>query len=130
MDAHLRIHTLQEFPREAVGCLLGVWDQGALRLLHALPVENGHPFPENHFEVSPESVLWAENEAQRQGLALLGWYHSHPNGKPEPSEEDRRGAVPFWIFGIVSVRGEQTEVRFYGFFQESQRFEELEWAIS
>ncbi|MEM4407581.1 MAG: hypothetical protein QXI19_02435, partial [Candidatus Caldarchaeum sp.] len=60
---HLQEHALGEFPREAVGCLLGSWDSCTVRILRACSVANNHPSPETNFEVSPESVLWAESEA-------------------------------------------------------------------
>ncbi|MCL6624325.1 MAG: M67 family metallopeptidase [Fimbriimonadales bacterium] len=125
--ASLQEHALREVPREAVGCLLGTGEQGEGHILRACPLVNVHPSPLTHFEVSPESVWWAEKEAEAYGWILLGWYHSHPNGNPRPSEEDLRQVVPFWVLGIIPVLEGRSEVRFYQFCEESHLFEELEW---
>ena len=71
-------------PRECCGLLLG---QGA-RIDGALPATNVHPDPEWHFEIDPAALIAAHRAARAGGPQVLGYYHSHPNGRIEPSEED------------------------------------------
>ena len=72
-------------PRECCGLLLG---QGA-RIALAQPAANVHPEPERHFEIDPKALIAAHRAARAGGLELLGYYHSHPNGRPDPSAEDQ-----------------------------------------
>ncbi|HEU0077690.1 MAG TPA: Mov34/MPN/PAD-1 family protein, partial [Longimicrobiaceae bacterium] len=41
--------------------------------------------------------------AERDGLALVGFYHSHPDGRPEPSRLDREQAWPWYSYLIVAA---------------------------
>jgi proteasome lid subunit RPN8/RPN11 len=49
--------------------------------------------PESAFEVDPALLLRAHREAREGGHAILGWYHSHPDGVAEPSAVDAARAV-------------------------------------
>lgn len=71
-------------PRECCGLLLG---QGA-RIDRALPAANVHAEPERHFEIDPAALIAAHRAAREGGPQVLGYYHSHPNGRAEPSSED------------------------------------------
>ena len=71
-------------PRECCGLLLG---QGA-RIDGALPATNVHPDPEWHFEIDPAALIAAHRAARAGGPQVVGYYHSHPNGRAEPSGED------------------------------------------
>lgn len=71
-------------PRECCGLLLG---QG-IRIETALPAANVHPDPLRHFEIDPAALIAAHRAARGGGPQVLGYYHSHPNGRAEPSPED------------------------------------------
>ena len=71
-------------PRECCGLLLG---QGA-RIDCAVPAANVHPDPQRHFEIDPVTLIAAHRAARAGGPQVLGYYHSHPNGRAEPSGED------------------------------------------
>lgn len=75
-------------PREACGLLLGKGQRIAL----AQPAANIDPQPERHFEIDPGALIAAHRAARGGGLELLGYYHSHPNGRAEPSPADRAAA--------------------------------------
>lgn len=49
----------------------------------------------NRFELDGLAGMRAERDARLAGLALLGYYHSHPLGSPEPSRADRSDAL--WV---------------------------------
>ena len=72
-------------PRECCGLLLG---QGA-RVREIRPAANLHAQPERHFEIDPARLIQAHREARSGGLQVLGYYHSHPNGRAQPSATDR-----------------------------------------
>jgi len=72
-------------PREACGLLLGVGQ----RIHTAAAAANVHPRPLRHFEIDPAALIAAHRAARAGGPQVLGYWHSHPNGRPEPSQEDR-----------------------------------------
>jgi proteasome lid subunit RPN8/RPN11 len=92
-------------PQEACGLLLGTH-----RIEAAVPCDNVHANPLRHFEIDPAALIAAHRRARGGGPAVLGYYHSHPNGRAEPSATDRAmasgdgriwaivaaGAVRFW----------------------------------
>jgi proteasome lid subunit RPN8/RPN11 len=73
--------------RECCGLLLGPAGELA-RITQALPVTNVHPEPARHFEIDPIALIRAYRSEREGGPALLGFYHSHPNGHPRPSASD------------------------------------------
>ena len=75
-------------PRECCGLLLG---QGA-RVAAAVPARNVHASPCDHFEIDPAALIAAHRAARDGGLQVLGYYHSHPNGRTGPSPTDRAAA--------------------------------------
>jgi desampylase len=86
--ATLREEARLVHPRECCGLLLGKGQRIAL----AQPAANVHPQPERHFEIDPQALIAAHRAARAGGLELLGYYHSHPNGRAEPSASDRAAA--------------------------------------
>jgi proteasome lid subunit RPN8/RPN11 len=48
--------------------------------------------------------MQAEQRALAEGVTLLGVYHSHPDHPAEPSEHDRKQAMPFFSYVILSIR--------------------------
>lgn len=75
-------------PRECCGLLLGRGNRIAL----AQSAANVHDQPERHFEIDPKALIAAHRAARAGGLELIGYYHSHPNGRAEPSATDRAAA--------------------------------------
>lgn len=75
-------------PRECCGLLLG---QGT-RIERAVPAANVHPEPARAFEIDPAALIGAHRAARYGGPELLGYYHSHPNGRAAPSPTDRAAA--------------------------------------
>jgi len=76
-------------PHEACGILLG---EGA-QITAAIPTRNVHPDPETHFEIDPQALIDAHRMEREGGPAIMGYYHSHPNGDARPSATDRAMAA-------------------------------------
>jgi desampylase len=57
------------------------------------PLANVHPQPEKYYRTAPKDVKEAFDSMDRFGGEPIAWYHSHPGGKPDPSEEDMAGAM-------------------------------------
>jgi len=79
-------------PREACGLLLGELDGDLARIRELGPAANLEPRP-GRFLVDPAAQLAAERRAEAAGLRVLGAWHSHPGGAPEPSPADLAGAA-------------------------------------
>lgn len=111
--AAMRAHAARAYPEEACGFLLGTADPaGATKdVARAEPARNAHREQATHrFLIEPLDLLAAEERAQREGLDVVGFYHSHPSGAARPSETDRALAWPWYAYVIVAVRdGEARE---------------------
>ena len=78
-----------EYPREACGILLG---EGG-RILVFRKTRNTHPSPETHFEIDPQMLIDAHRDERGGGPKVLGYFHSHPQGAPQPSSTDQEMAA-------------------------------------
>ncbi len=85
----LRQEVRRSHPDECCGVLLGLGD----RITAALPARNVHPAPQSHFEIDPQVLIDAHRAARSGGPQVVGYYHSHPSGVPEPSATDRAEAA-------------------------------------
>ena len=71
-------------PAEACGLLLGRGGQ----ITRAALAANVHPDPLRHFEIDPAALIAAHKAERAGGEALIGYWHSHPDGHPLPSATD------------------------------------------
>lgn len=97
----LRTEARRALPDEACGLLLG--RAGRIELI--VPARNVHPAPRTHFEIDPQALLDAHRAARAGGCQVLGYYHSHPGGRAEPSATDRaQAAGDGRVWAIVGER--------------------------
>lgn len=54
----------------------------------AFPAENIAANPATSYEVATKEIVQMMREIRAAGLEMSGIYHSHPNGRGEPSETD------------------------------------------
>ena len=114
-------HARRDAPHECCGLLVG---RGPARgegpanagpyvqgpsVLEAIPCSNGATDPTRRYEISP-TEYFAQirrcrriNDAQSEHFAVVGAYHSHPRGGPEPSETDVAQAFRDFLFLIVGL---------------------------
>ncbi len=76
-------HARAELPNECCGLLVGSADE----VVRAEPVRNLQSSP-TRFLVDPEAQFAAMRRARREGLAVVGAYHSHPATAEWPSATD------------------------------------------
>jgi proteasome lid subunit RPN8/RPN11 len=119
-------HAERTYPEECCGFMLGRSADGATRVERITPAANERQDSRhNRFVMSPETVLAAHKEARAAGLAVVGYYHSHPDHPAEPSEFDREHAWPGLSYLIVSVRdGQVDRARSWRLRDDRERFEE------
>jgi proteasome lid subunit RPN8/RPN11 len=100
VEQAIRAHGQETYPHECCGALLGRDD--CVTAIVALPntTEEG---PRRRFLVRPSDYREAERRASELGVALLGFYHSHPDHPARPSQYDLDHAWPTFAYIIVSV---------------------------
>lgn len=88
----LRAHAVREYPRECCGVV--VREAGALQVR---PLVNTSPTPTRAF------LLSARDTMQLDADDLVAVYHSHPDGLPLPSGEDRAFLRPGVALVVIAV---------------------------
>ena len=77
-------------PRECCGLILGRRDGYSATAVALQPARNVAA-REDRFEIAPDDHFTALRRAREQGQAVIGCYHSHPNGVAHPSAHDAAG---------------------------------------
>lgn len=95
------------YPNEGGGFLLGQVKGDAVYIQDVVAVANVFPQEEQYhrYAMTPQDWMRLEDEADARELALVGYYHSHPNAPAMPSDYDRDHAWPNFIYLITSVQG-------------------------
>lgn len=94
-------------PRECCGLLFGALD----RIDAAQPCANVAADPLRTFEIDPAALIAAERAARSDGPPILGYYHSHPNGRAEPSPCDATQAAADGRLWLIIADGRLTAWR-------------------
>jgi proteasome lid subunit RPN8/RPN11 len=85
----IRAHGEQAWPRECCGALLGRCTVEGWQVEAAVGAENT-PSGSAHsrYSIAPAELVRIEREARRRGLAIAGFYHSHPDCPAQWSPAD------------------------------------------
>ncbi len=84
---------------EACGLLFGTHG----RITQATIARNVAENPATRFEIDPAHLFDAHRRSRAGPDRLIGCWHSHPNGRGEPSAHDRAGvADESWLWLIVA----------------------------
>lgn len=126
LDA-IRAHGEATYPEEGCGFLLGTRRDGTNYVQAIRRVENRQA--ENRtrrYAITPDDYHAAQQAAEREGLDIVGFYHSHPDHPARPSETDRAEATfPGYTYAIVAVRdGSATDLTAWTLAPDRSRFEE------
>ena len=85
----IRKHGEQTYPHECCGFLLGVRDGETNVIAEVYAAENERQDSrETRYLITPEQSKRADDYARRQGLGVIGYYHSHPDHPAAPSGYD------------------------------------------
>lgn len=111
----IETHLESAYPNEACGFLLGTQSQRKRNITHLIEVENqSNENQRRRFVIDPLDYLKAERLATKEGLSLLGIYHSHPDHPAIPSVHDLEFAQPFFSYFIHRIaEGKMTDSRSY-----------------
>ncbi|MGQ9794744.1 MAG: Mov34/MPN/PAD-1 family protein [Anaerolineae bacterium] len=95
-------HAIEVYPYECFGFLVGIDQKGDIvhhvergnNVLHGQPAR---------FEMDAADFVRTAKAAERMGMEIIGFYHSHPDWPALPSQEDLRLAWSGYYYLIVSV---------------------------
>jgi len=91
-------------PLECCGLLEGVRNGGTVTVMAFHPAANVSPDPATGFEIDPAAHFALQRALRGTSRAVVGCYHSHPNGRAEPSPRDRScGCEDGWIWLILAT---------------------------
>ena len=96
--AQIEEHAREAYPNECCGLLIGAESEGVFSVDEVAPSLNLSENPATQFEVDMRLRLRLQRELRETGRAIIGHYHSHPDGPPRPSRRDLDKA---WEHGLV-----------------------------
>ncbi len=117
-------HGRESYRDEACGVVYGRVGPAGKDVVRADRMANSRE-DERHrrFIVTADDYRRAEAEASRNGLQLLGFYHSHPDHPAFPSRYDLEHAFPFFSYLILSVEnGEPRALRSFVLNEDRSQF--------
>ena len=130
----IRRHAEAEYPRECCGLLVGrIEDDGRTRVVvETVEVSNaweaegelGH-----RMLITPQDYMRAERRFSKDGLGVIGNYHSHPDDRAVPSQFDLEHLAPWptMSYIVVSVKeGRAADLRSWELVSDRSRFNEEE----
>jgi [CysO sulfur-carrier protein]-S-L-cysteine hydrolase len=104
-------HCLTGMPDEACGLLAGDFETGQATTCY--PTRN-LAASATLYTVDPKEHLRADRDAEANGHAIIGVFHSHTHTEAYPSPTDVAQAPdPTWHYVLVSLRDLQPVVRSY-----------------
>lgn len=117
--SHARAGADDDPPREVCGVLAGRRVEDATpsaEIVEAIRrVPNVAANPRIAYELDPKETLRTVEEVESEGLDVLGFYHSHPESDPVPSETDRREATwTGYVYLICNPDGRMHAYRWTG----------------
>ena len=99
----IKEHAQKDYPYECCGILLGKFENGEKTVTQVLEIvnekedENKH----NRYLIPSSKILETELYAIKNGLDIVGFYHSHPDHSAIPSAYDVEHALPVYSYLIV-----------------------------
>ena len=107
-------HARAAAPDECCGILVGHAALDAIVVERVVRARNVDPEPRSGYVVAPADLLAAIASAERGGLDVVGFYHSHPAGPPHLSERDRALASWEGAAYVLTTAGTTKRVSVYG----------------
>jgi len=126
-------HGEADYPAEACGLVGGTVEGDRKVAVQVVPLANQRSdSSRNRYLIDPQAFRRAEAQLARDGLEVIGVYHSHPDHPPAPSAFDQENAWPWLSYLIVAVaRGRAGDLKSWvlsddrsGFVEEPVTIEE------
>lgn len=100
-------HAKETYPEECCGFLIGEIEKRVLKTEKTRNISL--EMRERRYLIDPKTIYDLDQKLEKKKLRIIGYYHSHPNSVPIPSEYDRNHAWPWYTYIIVSIRNKQIE---------------------
>ncbi len=100
------------YPYEICGFMLGIidYEDNIREVKEVYQVENQNKERANdRFEIAPKDYLKVEDYAEKNGIQIIGIYHTHPDHPDRPSQTDLMFAQPDMSYIIMSVNNGKAE---------------------
>lgn len=107
LRAQLEAEARAAFPSECCGLIEGRTEGDAVVVAALHPTQNLATAPDR-FEIDPAEHVRLLRGLRGTGHEIVGCYHSHPNGRAEPSPRDREGAAEegfVWLIAALEAEG-------------------------
>jgi proteasome lid subunit RPN8/RPN11 len=130
----IKRHAGDDYPQECCGLLIGrIEDEGQTRVVvETYPVANSWGEKDTlhrRMMITPRDYMQAERRFAKEGLGVVGNYHSHPEHPAIPSQFDLENLAPWptMSYMVISVSKENgAEVRSWELEADRSRFNEEE----
>ncbi len=111
----IEYRAVEELPYEACGLLLGVRETDCITINDIMFSQNvSESDPKRSFEIDPTLYIKLQKQARAGGADIVGVWHSHPGGQPEPSTTDKmRSVEKNWVWLITSAGEAETQTKGY-----------------
>ena len=92
------------YPKECCGVLVGEVLDGVVQVRRVVAAPNVSTAGALRYRIDERLLLETHRSARGEGLEVVGYYHSHPDGPAVPSRLDRQRAHPRLSYLIAEVR--------------------------
>ena len=100
----LRAHGEETYPHECCGILLGHLCEDASDVVDVMRAGNTRTdSAHNRYHIAPQELIKAQREGRRQGLEIVGFYHSHPDHPAQWSSTDFAEAHWFGCSYVITA---------------------------
>lgn len=97
---------MDAYPLEGCGILLGETGYPYVTDIRTIHNPENYSDARTNFRIDPEAIYEIEKEADKNGLEVLGFFHSHPDKPAFPSAKDIEYMIPGQINMILSVKSD------------------------
>lgn len=106
LETKIREHGEKTYPFECCGIIGGIKEGSNNIAKYIYEVNNSREDDAKHnrYIMTPKDVLTAEKKFTKDGIEIIGFYHSHPDHPAKPSQFDLDHASwPIYSYVIVAV---------------------------
>src|SRR5260221_11362283 len=108
LAALILVAAARAYPKECCGLIEGVAVMGGWRALAVHEAANLSPEPERRFLIDPQVQFDLMRKLRGSEHSIIGCFHSHPDGRAEPSATDRAEAYEAgFLYAIAAGDADQ-----------------------
>ena len=114
------------YPEEACALLVGMGNNVSEIIIS----KNIASEPRRYFEIDPTVRIKAEKQCRKDDCAVIGVFHSHPDGDAKPSKTDEKMIYEPDLFWIIASVDKENKTEIAAFYPSSDEgFEKAELMI-